>query len=198
MKKIVSFVAAAALAFAPVAAMAAPAAPSPQGPTVESGANGSSISVPGTFKGTVTATDAVAENVPAGTQVFASYEVEGTLEPGETLTLTFFVGTDYANHDVTVYVQHSDGTFEQFSSVVNEDGTFNVTVDRLSTFSVVMGGVHQDEAGTEAGTSATGSATADTNATSPQTSAALIATVAAAAVSTMGAGAAAIALRKNR
>lgn len=137
---------------------------------------------------TIAETSTPAKNVPAGVTPLASFDVEGTVPEGQTVTLTFSVGQKYAGYAVTIYIEHSDGTTEVQEGTVSANGTVSVTVSKLSTFSIVLG---------EAPTAESGSNSVDTSSTSPKTDASLLPAIAMTATSVMGAGAAAVAIRRK-
>lgn len=131
-------------------------------------------------------TSAQASNVPAGANVLASFEVttEGDVS-FDSLTFTFNVGTQYAGYAATVYIQHNDGTTETKDVVIASDGTFTLTVEKLSIYSVVLGDKVEDLAA------------ADTSATSPKTGVDTTAVAGGVAVALAGAACVAFALRRK-
>ena len=201
MKKFVTMLAAATLAFSvPCVALAAQFN-SPSGTTVISPSAPNGIDVSMTVSGDVTSasgsgyievlpadTGVQADNVPAGVTPDATFTE---------LTLTFSVGSEYAGANATVYITHGDGSSEVREVTVAANGTIEITVDRLSVFSVVVDedSVPADGAGTTAGTGST--ANPDASATSPQTGVFVAPIAAVTAVATMGAAASAVALRKK-
>ena len=211
MKKFVTMLAAATLAFSvPCVALAAQFN-SPSGTTVTSPSAPNGIDVSMTVSGDVTSASGSgyievlpadsgvqADNVPAGVTPDATFTVEAMGDATFTeLTLTFSVGSEYAGANATVYITHGDGTSEVREVTVSANGTIDITVDRLSVFSVVVDkdSVPADGAGTTTGTGST--ANPDTSATSPQTGVFVAPIAAATAVATMGAAASAVALRKK-
>lgn len=163
------------------------AAPSPSTPAVSENTtakadNGTTVDAKagsGTIEST-TAVSKAADNVPAGATVLASFEVKGDATD---VTLTFNVGTQYAGHTCTVYVQHNDGTTEALTATVSSDGTLSIHVDKLSVFSLVMG----DKA----------AGSADGSSKSPQTGVDFGGVAGATAVAAIAAGVVFVALRKK-
>lgn len=187
MKKIVTVLAAAVMAFALPTAAFAVDSPTEVPPAVVETADGNQIVASADNKGYVTAIDASkvqASNVPAGVTADASFVVVGEVPEGESTTLTFTVGTQYNGRIVEVYIEHSDGTEEKKECTV-VDGVITVTVDRLSVFSLVITDRYAE------------TGTADSSAKSPSTSASLVAVAGLTAASTLGAGAVAVTLRKK-
>ena len=185
-KRIASIVCAAMLMLAlPTLAWADP---SPSGVTGTGSSNGATLTVSGNGSGSleVEGTPAAASNVPAGANVFASFEVyktDGTNIDGS-LTLTFNVGAANAGRTATIYIQHNDGATEAKTAVVDAKGNISITVDRLSIFSVVLG----DKAA---------GAAADTSAKSPATGVDMGVVAGGSAVALCGAAVVAVALRKK-
>ena len=168
-KRIVAIACAAALMLAlPTLAWAAP---SPSNNGTATGSNGVTAVVKagsGTIE-SVASTTTQASNVPAGTDIVASFEVTGD---ATNVDLTFNVGTQYAGHAFTVYVQHTDGTV-------------SIHVDKLSIFSIAIGDKVAD------------TAAANTGAKSPQTGVDLGTVAGATVVTAIAAGAVFVALRKK-
>ena len=196
MKKLVTAIAAAAMMFAlPGVAMAAESSQfkSPAGTTVTDTTSGVALSVSGDITGDgfihVEVTDKVASNVPEGVTPIASFEVtkDDGVEIDGQLSFVFSVGTQYAGATATIYIQHESGATETQTATVAADGTITIAVDELSVFSVVI-----DES-----TIPAGGTTTDTSATSPQTNATVAPVAMVTAVAVLGAGAAAVALRKK-
>ena len=137
-KKLVAITCAMALMLAlPTLAFAAPS-PSNPDPAPVVGKNEVVIAVKA-GSGTVDSVDISttdASNVPAGSEVLASFEVKGDATD---VTLTFNVGAKYAGYSATIYIQHNDGTTEAKTVTVGADGMISVHVDKLSVFSIVMG-----------------------------------------------------------
>ena len=101
------------------------------------------------------------------------------------MTFSFNVGSQYANHAFTVYVEHGNGEAgENITGVVASDGTLTFTAPSLSIFSVVIGDV-------------VSSSTANTGSTSPQTGVDLGTVAGATVVTAIAAGAVFVALRKK-
>lgn len=196
MKKLVTAIAAAAMMFAlPGVAMAAQFN-SPSGTTVTDQASGVALHVSGPVSGDgfiiVEPTEAKAANVPEGVTPIASFEVtkEGAIEINGQLSFVFSVGTQYAGATATIYIEHGsdgNGATETQTATVAADGTITIAVDELSVFSVVI-----DES-----TIPAGGTTTDTSATSPQTNATVAPVAMVTTVAVLGAGAAAVALRKK-
>lgn len=192
MRKIVTAIAAAAMMFAlPGVAMAAQFN-SPAGTTV-TGSNGVALSVSGNISGDgfvhVVPTDQKAKNVPEGVTPLASFQVtkdDAVVIDGQ-LSFVFSVGQRYAGATVTVYIEHGDGDTEIQTATVAADGTVTIAVDELSIYSIVVD---------ESTIPAKGSAT-DTSAISPQTNATVAPVAGVTLVAVLGAGAAAVALRKK-
>lgn len=181
-KRIVAIACAAALMLAlPTLAWAAP---SPSNNGTATGSNGVTAVVKagsGTIE-SVASTTTQASNVPAGTDIVASFEVTGD---ATNVDLTFNVGTQYAGHAFTVYVQHTDGTTETLTGTVAADGTVSIHVDKLSIFSIAIGDKVAD------------TAAANTGAKSPQTGVDLGTVAGATVVTAIAAGAVFVALRKK-
>ncbi|WP_418256443.1 hypothetical protein [Gordonibacter urolithinfaciens] len=184
-KRIVAIACAAALMLAlPTLAWAAP---SPSNNGTATGSNGVTAVVKagsGTIE-SVASTTTQASNVPAGTDIVASFEVTGD---ATNVDLTFNVGTQYAGHAFTVYVQHTDGTTETLTGTVAADGTITIhvdNVDKLSIFSIAIGDKVAD------------TAAANTGAKSPQTGVDLGTVAGATVVTAIAAGAVFVALRKK-
>lgn len=193
MKKLVTAIAAAAMMFAlPGVAMAA-TFNSPTGTTVIDQASGVALHVSGPVFGdgsiVVEPTEAKAVNVPEGVDPIASFEVtkEGAIEINGQLSFVFTVGTQYAGATATIYIQHESGATETQTATVAADGTITIAVDELSVYSVVI-----DES-----TIPAGGTTTDTSATSPQTNATVAPVAMVTTIAVLGAGAAAVALRKK-
>ncbi|MBM6907139.1 hypothetical protein [Collinsella intestinalis] len=193
MKKLVTAIAAAAMMFAlPGVAMAA-TFNSPTGTTVIDQASGVALHVSGPVSGDghikVEPTTKIADNVPEGVTPIASFEVtkEGLIEINGQLSFVFSVGTQYAGATATIYIQHESGATETQTATVAADGTITIAVDELSVYSVVI-----DES-----TIPAGGTTTDTSATSPQTNATVAPVAMVTTVAVLGAGAAAVALRKK-
>lgn len=152
-KKLVSIAAAAVMMLAlPTMAFAAP---SPTGnDTVTATVSGTTISAKAT-NGTVViaAAEKAASTVPDGVAPLLSFKAEGD---ATNVTFSFNVGAQYANHNFTVYVEHTNGTAgENITGVVDKDGNLSFTVKGFSIFSVVIGDL--------------ASTTSNTGSTSPQT-----------------------------
>lgn len=192
MKKLVTAIAAAAMMFAlPGVAMAA-TFNSPTGTMVTDTASGVALSVSGPISGGnvyVEVADRHASNVPEGVTPVASFEVtaDNTVVIEGQLSFVFSVGTQYAGATATIYIEHDGGATETQTATVAADGTITIAVDELSVFSVVI-----DES-----TIPAGGATTDTSATSPQTNATVAPVAMVTTVAVLGAGAAAVALRKK-
>lgn len=181
--KIVAVIAAAMLMMAmPVLAWAAP---SPEAPSAKAD-NGTTLVVSGGQVDTIAATTQNASNVPAGTDVFASFEITGDIPAGETMDLTFGLGTQYAGATVTVYIQHHDGTTDIQTGTVKADGTLTITIDKLSIFSLVV-----DDS------TATGATNADNSSTSPKTGVDMTAVAGGTAAAVAAAGCVFVALRRK-
>ncbi|MBC2889928.1 hypothetical protein [Gordonibacter massiliensis (ex Traore et al. 2017)] len=180
-KKIVAIACAAAMMLAlPTLAWAAP---SPSNNGTATGDNGVTAVVKagsGAIEG-VASTAEKASNVPAGTDVVASFKVTGDATD---VSLTFNVGAKYAGYAYTVYVEHNDGTTEALTGTVAADGTISIHVDKLSVFSIAIGA---------AGTTANSNA----GSTSPQTGVDLGTVAGATVVTAIAAGAVFVALRKK-
>ena len=181
-KRIVAIACAAALMLAmPTLAWAAP---SPSNNGTVTGNNGVVAQVTagsGTIKD-VKAVDTKASNVPAGTDIVASFEVTGDATD---VTLTFNVGAKYAGYAYTVYIQHTDGTTETATGTVAADGTITVKADKLSIFSIAIGDKVAD------------TAAANKGAKSPQTGVDFGMVAGATAATAIAAGVVFIALRKK-
>lgn len=192
MKKLVTAIAAAAMIFAlPGVAMAVPFN-SPTGTTVTDSASGVALSVSGPISNGnvyVEVSDQKAVNVPEGVTPIASFKVtaDDTVVIDGQLSFVFSVGTQYAGATATIYIQHDSGDNETQTATVAADGTITIAVDEFSIYSVVI-----DES-----TIPAGGATTDTSATSPQTNATVAPVAMVTTVAVLGAGAAAVALRKK-
>lgn len=187
-KRIVAIACACALALAmPALAFADP---SPAVPDVQANLTATATTPSGNITvnvkpgtGTVESTSVssvAANNVPAGSTVLTSFEVKGDATD---VNLTFNVGTQYAGHTCTVYVQHNDGTTEALTATVSNEGTISIHVDKLSIFSIVMG----DKTG----------GSVDGSAKSPQTGVDFGTVAGATAVAAIAAGVVFVALRKK-
>lgn len=181
-KRIVAIACAAALMLAlPTLAWAAP---SPSGNNETGNVGGITVTVKAE-NGTVSApvaSDKPAKTVPEGVTPLMSFVVDGT---GTNVTFSFNVGSQYANHAFTVYVEHGNGEAgENITGVVASDGTLTFTAPSLSIFSVVIGDV-------------VSSSTANTGSTSPQTGVDLGTVAGATVVTAIAAGAVFVALRKK-
>lgn len=183
-KRIVAIACAAAMMLAlPTLAWAAP---SPVGNNTSGDVNGTVVNV--TAKSGNVSAPAIAphaaKTVPAGVTPLVSFEITGD-EAASGVTVSFNVGSQYANHAYTIYVEHSDGTAgENITGVVGSDGTITFTVDKLSIFSVVIGDVAS-------------SSTTNAGSTSPQTGVDLGTVAGATVVTAIAAGAVFVALRKK-
>lgn len=167
-------------------------------PTGKGAATSGNVSVAvsgGGFDGTdgkiiVEASNVAASNVPSGVTPAASFtiETEGTavVDASHPLTVTFNVGASNAGKTATVYVQHGDGTTENLDLVVASDGSIQITVTKLSVYSIVL----SDD-------SAAATVVADKSAKSPQTGADMGFAFGGAVVAIAGASCAAYALRKK-
>jgi hypothetical protein len=160
------------------------AAPSPSGNNETGNVGGITVTVKAE-NGTVSApvaSDKPAKTVPEGVTPLMSFVVDGT---GTNVTFSFNVGSQYANHAFTVYVEHGNGEAgENITGVVASDGTLTFTAPSLSIFSVVIGDV-------------VSSSTANTGSTSPQTGIDLGTVAGATVVTAIAAGAVFVALRKK-
>ena len=181
-KRIVAIACAAALMLAlPTLAWAAP---SPSGNNETGNVGGITVTAKAE-NGTVSApvaSDKPAKTVPNGVTPLMSFVATGT---GTNVTFSFNVGSQYANHAFTVYVEHGNGEAgENITGVVASDGTLTFTAPSLSIFSVVIGDV-------------VSSSTANTGSTSPQTGVDLGTVAGATVVTAIAAGAVFVALRKK-
>ncbi|MEE0845310.1 MAG: hypothetical protein U0L71_03870 [Eggerthellaceae bacterium] len=191
MKKIASLVCAVALALSmPVLAFAAP---SPSGEATQNSVSvGSGVTASIVFDGqaTVVATDKQASNVELGAndKVMGSIEITSEdVSEDNPLTLTFSVGSQYAGYKGTVFIEHGDGTTDQQAVEVDANGNVNMTITKLSVFTLVI-----DTASAPAGTVAS-----DGSAASPKTGVSsdlLVGGIAVLAVAAVGTG---VALRKK-
>lgn len=163
--------------------------PSPAANNVVEGANGTTLVISGGgVVESAVATSEKASNVPAGADVLASYEITGELADGETMNLTFNVGSQYAGYTVYVYIQHSDGATEVKTATVGADGTITITIDKLSIFSLVLG---------EAGAGTVPGAGSDNGSTSPKTGVDMTGVAAGTVAAIAAAGAVTVALRRK-
>ena len=160
------------------------AAPSPSGNNETGNVGGITVTAKAE-NGTVSApvaSDKPAKTVPEGVTPLMSFVATGT---GTNVTFSFNVGSQYANHAFTVYVEHGKGEAGvNITGVVASDGTLTFTAPSLSIFSVVIGDV-------------VSSSTANTGSTSPQTGVDLGTVAGATVVTAIAAGAVFVALRKK-
>lgn len=130
-------------------------------------------------------TDQQASNVPAGTEILASFKIEGNDAAKGPFKFTYNLGADYAGAAVTVYVDH-EGKAD--NEVINEtagpDGSVSFTTQTLSIHSI-------------AATKATGTKNVDTGAKSPATGLNSASIAAVTAVAAIAAAGVALSLRKN-
>lgn len=198
-RKLVASACAAVLALG-VPAMAF-AAPSPSNTGTLTGTNNVVINVGGTtVSGEALPSDffliesvsEIAPNVPAEEEanILASFEVTTSYDLDELgrVVLTFNVGSQYAGGTATVYVLHEDGTTEVLEATIASDGTIQVTVDRLSIFTVTVDPTTVPEGVTP---------NVDKGATSPQTGVGVIAVAGATGAMAVAAGGVGAALRKK-
>lgn len=172
---------------------------SPSGTTVTDQTSNVTIAVSGDVSSDsgsgyilVESTTGQASNVPADVTPLATFEVtaHGDVEFNE-LQLVFSVGSRYAGAKATVYIEHDNDDQETREATVAADGTVTITVDRLSTFSIVIDESTIPADGTSAGT------TTDTSATAPATDASLLPVLGVTVAATAGAGASVVAIRKR-
>lgn len=150
--------------------------------------NGVSAKVTAVNKGdatlSITPTDQKASNVPAGTDILASFKIEGS-GTGAPYTFTYNLGAEYAGADVTVYVDHegkADNEVKQMTA--GSDGSVSFTTQTLSIHSI-------------AAKKATGSKAVDNSATSPQTGVSNTAVIAVTAAAAIAAAGVAVSLHKK-
>jgi hypothetical protein len=157
---------------------------------------------------TVEVTDSVASNFNANENyaLVESFEINGDAADG--VSVTIFVGTQYAGHSADVYIQHNDGTFEQFASTVASDGTVSFDMTKFSTVTVAVSDQVAATTDTPAGnTSTTGStgtngtnkttASTDKSAASPKTGDATAGVAGVTAILAVSACGVAVAYRKK-
>lgn len=159
--------------------------------TVISGEGGGAQAVTlATFEGTVESVSfgsTPSSNVPSDATVIDTIEIKGDATD---LDLQFLVDAKYAGKAVTVFIEHDNGDLEQKVATVGADGSFSIHVDRLSSFSIVLG---------DYGTSSNAASTVkkiDPAAKSPKTNADLGGVAGITALMALAAGAAFIGLRK--
>jgi hypothetical protein len=87
---------------------------------------------------TVEVTNSVASNFNANENyaLVESFEINGDAADG--VSVTIFVGQQYAGHYADVYIQHNDGTFEQFTTSVDSDGTVAFDMNKFSIVTVAV------------------------------------------------------------
>lgn len=88
-----------------------------------------------------------------------SYEITSSnfADSGTTMTLVYTLDEQYSGFICNIYIEHGDGSTEVMTKSVAANGTVDVTIDRLSTFTFVL----TNEKAT--------AAAADNKATSPKT-----------------------------
>ena len=138
----------------------------------------------------VVGTGTAASNVPAGSNVVASFEVTQQNTTGP-YSFTFALGSQYAGAKVTAYIQHDSGDTDVKELTADANGNVSFTMDQLCTITLVA----QPTSGASAAASTT--VTADKGAKSPATGVNTTAVAAVAAVAAAGAACAFVALRKN-
>lgn len=145
-----------------------------------------------TFEGTVESVSfgsTPSSNVPSDATVIDTIEIKGDATD---LDLQFLVDAKYAGKKVTVFIEHDNGDLEQKVATVGADGSFSIHVDRLSSFSIVLG-----DYGTSSNANAADAVKKiDPTAKSPKTNADLGGVTALTALMALAAGAAFIGLRK--
>lgn len=138
----------------------------------------------------VVGTGTAASNVPAGSNVVASFQVTQQNTTGP-YSFTFALGSQYAGAKVTAYIQHDSGDTDVKELTADANGNVSFTMDQLCTITLVA----QPTSGASAAASTT--VTADKGAKSPATGVNTTAVAAVAAVAAAGAACAFVALRKN-
>lgn len=138
----------------------------------------------------VVGSDIAASNVPAGSNVVASFEVTHLNTTGP-YSFTFALGSQYAGAKVTAYIQHDSSLTDVKELTADANGNVSFTMDQLCTITLVA----QPTSGASAAASTT--VTADKGAKSPATGVNTTAVAAVAAVAAAGAACAFVALRKN-
>lgn len=145
-----------------------------------------------TFEGTVESVSfgkTPSSNVPSDATVIDTIEIKGDATD---LDLQFLVDAKYAGKKVTVFIEHDNSDLEQKVATVGADGSFSIHVDRLSSFSIVLG-----DYGTSSNASASDAVKKiDPTAKSPKTNADLGGVAALTALMALAAAAAFIGLRK--
>lgn len=165
--------------------------------------NGVSVAISGGgFDGTdgkiiVEASNVAASGVPSDVTPVASFTIEKegevTVDADHPLTVTFNVGASNAGKFARLYIQHGDGSSESNGRFVESDGSFQITVNKLSVYSIVL----YDDSAAPRDDSADATVAADKSAKSPQTGADMGFAFGGAVVAIAGAGCAAYALRKK-
>lgn len=138
----------------------------------------------------VVGTGTAASNVPAGSNVVASFQVTQQNTTGP-YSFTFALGSQYAGAKVTAYIQHDSSETDVKELTADANGNVSFTMDQLCTITLVA----QPTSGASAAASTT--VTADKGAKSPATGVNTTAVAAVAAVAAAGAACAFVALRKN-
>ena len=122
-------------------------------------------------------TGSIAKNVPEdmikgitdGTVVAAkSYEITASNENAH-VTLVYTTDKEFAGLTCHVYVEHADGTTEEFVKPVAADGTVTVEMDKLSTVSFFITNEKYVENDKAAGGAKAKAAATDSKSTSPKT-----------------------------
>lgn len=192
-KRFIAALSVLALALAlPVAAFAAD---SPASVSDSATSNGVTATV--TTTGNVDISEgAPASNVPAGSNVLASFQVEGQNE--SPLNYSFNLGKQYAGAKVRVYF-YNTATEEADSVELTADANGVVTFARanMEVISIVLLNADGTTTTVDAGKTATTATVKDNGSKSPATGVNTTAAAAVATVAVAGAACAAVALRKN-
>jgi hypothetical protein len=99
-----------------------------------------------------------------------SYVIEAGDGKTGTVTLVYTTDADNAGLTCYVYVEHSDGTFEQFTKEVDANGNVVVTMDKLSVVTfAVTNETYNQENGSSSDSKTTKAASTDSKSTSPKT-----------------------------
>ena len=80
-------------------------------------------------------TSSTASNVPSSSTVIGSYYINGEIFEG-TATISIFLGPEYANKTVGVWIQHEDGTTEAYNVTADASGTIALTMSKFSVITV--------------------------------------------------------------
>ena len=179
-----------ALAFAasPDTVTASTSVTAASGTAVSVSASGKKLSADAFVKIEAAPAGEQASNTPAGADVLASFVVtQKDTEPPYTFSYT--LGAEYANADVSVYIQHEDNTTEVVEKTADANGTITFEQTKLSIHTIV--------AKKAAAGSAAATAKKDSGAMSPQTGLHTTEAAAVTGVALVAAAGAAVVLRKK-